>query len=65
MDVYNTQQDQQLVAQVVQLRLTQELSASQSSTVKTANAAAPVAESLAAVSLDTVQVLLVAAATHA
>ena len=47
------------------MRLTQELSASQSSTAKTASAAAPVAESLAAVSLHTVHVLLLAAATHA
>lgn len=53
------------MAQVVQLRLRQELSASQSSRAKTANAAAQVADSLTAVSLDTVHVLLPVTATHA
>lgn len=59
-NVCSTQQDQQLVAQVVQLRPTQGLSASPSSTAKTANVGARVVESLAAVSLQTAHVLLVA-----
>ena len=55
-------QGQQFVAQL-QLRLTQELSASQSSIAKTANLAAPAAEKLAAVHLHTAHVLLAATAT--